>query len=133
METDYMEALARAYNSRLSGITKPANLEEAYELIEQQLKYIDCLLSLYKPSNRSLAYLKGLKQASQRELIALGAGGKVPGYAQPLQERCRSPIDCIVDLQIELFISLDTLREDGVTVDALICNEQRALGIIALL
>jgi len=136
MENDYMETLARAYNSRLHSVPNSANLpllEEAGELVERQISCIDQIMSVYKQSNRSLAYLKSLKQATERELISLGARNKVPSYALPSQEKSRNPFNSLIDLQIDLFITLDTLKEEGAEIDCLLARETRALGLFGLL
>lgn len=136
METDYMETLARAYNTRLHTTSNSANiplLEEARDIIERQINYIDQIMSSYKQSNRALAYLKSLKQAAERELITLGAGSKVPSYALPVQDKSRNPFNSLVDLQIDLFITLDTIKEEGVSIDKLLDCEIRVLGFLGLL
>lgn len=134
MENDYMENLARAYNTRLHSVSGNSPLlEEARDIVERQICCIDQIMSTYKQSNRALAYLKSLKQASERELISFGAGGKIPSYTMSSQERCRSPYNTLIDLQIDLFITLDTLKEEGVSVEHLIDRETRVLGFIGLL
>lgn len=136
MENDYMESLARAYNARLHHITGAAEsplLEEARDIVERQIACIDQMMSMYKQNTRALAYLKSLKQASERELISLGAGGKIPSYTLASQERGKNPFNTLVYLQIDLFITLDTLKGEGITLTNLMDCEMRALGFMSLL
>lgn len=135
MDNDYMENLARAYNARMQSAASGVNplLDEAREIIERQITYIDQVLASVRQTNRALAYIKSLKQASLRELATLGAGGRVPTYSLPIQDKCRGNFNALVDLQIDLFITLDRLKEDGVAVDSVIANETRALGFLGVL
>ena len=134
METDYMENLARAYQTRLNH-TRAAEdplLDEARDIVERQLMVIDQMILTTRQGSRSLSYLKSLKQLSERRLTALGAGGKVPTYSFAAAERCAT-YTSLIDMQIELFITLDRLKENGIAVDEVTMNETRALGFINLL
>lgn len=134
METDYMENLARAYNARLNH-TRAAEdpmLDEARDIVERQLMVIDQMILTARQGCRTLSYVKSLKQLSERRLTALGAGGKVPTYSFAAAERCATN-SSLIDMQIELFITLDRLKENGIAVDEVILNETRALGFMNLL
>lgn len=135
MDNDYMETLARAYSARLQNAASGVNplLDEAKDIAERQIYYIDQLLAGVRQTNRALAYTKSLKQATLRELAALGAGGKVPTYSLPVHDKCRSSFNMLVDLQIDLFITLDRLKEDGIAIENILANELRALGFLGVL
>jgi hypothetical protein len=135
MEPDYMENLARAYHARLntSRSAEDPLLDEARDLVERQLIAIDQMLAGLRQPNRALSYLKSLKQFSERKLTALGAGGKVPTYSHAAAERPAAAYTNLLEMQIELFITLDHLKENGIEVGEIIDNETRALGFMNFL
>jgi len=132
MDTDYMENLARAYHARLNNTRSGDDplLEEARDIVERQLIAIEQLLIGTRQCSRALSYLKSLKQSSERRLTALGAGGKVPTYSHAAGERLPANFNTLIDTQIELFITLDHLKEDGVEVGEVLETETRAFGFM---
>ncbi|MFA5449154.1 MAG: hypothetical protein WC292_01780 [Clostridia bacterium] len=135
METDFMEKMARDYNRELRmGVagTSESLLRDCLDIVERQLDLIIAWLQCGRLCNRALSYLESLKRTSLRELNALLGNNDVPAY----RERRRSETNMfnrLVDLQIELFIALDRLKESGAEVDDILEIETRALGIMGVI
>lgn len=106
MNENYMEELARAYNEKLRGVKDPAALTAA-TVAEEQLAILETLNPVRK---RLLSYLRSLKHASFAALTALAGTRRIPSY-RSLQPQGGS--NRLIDLEIELFIALDTLRADS--------------------
>ena len=106
MNENYMEDLARAYNEKLRGVKDPAAAEAA-TMAEEQLAILETLNPMRK---RLLSYLRSLKNASFAALSALAGTRRIPSY-RSLQPH--GGFNRLIDLEIELFIALDTLRADS--------------------
>lgn len=106
MNENYMEELARAYNEKLRGVKDPAALTAA-TVAEEQLAILETLNPVRK---RLLSYLRSLKHASFAALTALAGTRRIPSY-RSLQPQ--GGFNRLIDLEIELFIALDTLRADS--------------------
>ena len=123
MDENYMEDLARAYNEKLRGVKDPAAAEAA-TMAEEQLAILETLNPMRKRllsylrslknasfvRKRLLSYLRSLKNASFAALSALAGTRRIPSY-RSLQPQ--GGFNRLIDLEIELFIALDTLRADS--------------------
>ena len=105
-----MEKMARAYNERLRGTPNP-EYSEARRIAEEQTGILEKMAA----SGRSVAvYLKSLKSVTLAELNAL--------------EGTR-----LSELEIELFIALDTLINEGKNLTQTVERETRFTAFLALL
>lgn len=134
MDTDFMERMAREYNRELRSASggNQGLLNESIDIVERQLDLINALLGCTRQPNRALSYLESLKRTSLRMLYMLLGNSDVPAY----RERPRGQTNIfnrLVDLQIELFINLDRLKENGAAVNDIIDLETRALGILGVI
>lgn len=125
MNDNYMETLAKAYNEKLRGSGDPA-VTAAAAIAEEQLLILETL----NPARRKLvSYLRSLKQSVYSALSALAGAGKIPSYRswQP-----QGGLGRILELEIELFVALDTLRADtgNVDYDKLISTETRFTALL---
>ena len=133
MSFDYMEDMAREYNSVLkaNAFGADALLTDAIELAERQLDIIVAILYSAKPLNSSLSYLESLKRATLIDLNNLKQTKDVP------QAKCKtnSPrgINALINMQIDLFINLDTISEKGLDVKGIVSREERACSVISLI
>lgn len=128
MNENYMEELARAYNEKLRGVKDPAALTAA-TVAEEQLAILETLNPVRK---RLLSYLRSLKHASFTALTALAGTRRIPSY-RSLQPQGGS--NRLIDLEIELFIALDTLRadSDNAEYDKLLVLETRFSALLGSL
>ena len=128
MNENYMEELARAYNEKLRGVKDPAALTAA-TVAEEQLAILETLNPVRK---RLLSYLRSLKHASFAALTALAGTRRIPSY-RSLQPQGGS--NRLIDLEIELFIALDTLRadSDNAEYDKLLALETRFSALLGSL
>lgn len=128
MNENYMEELARAYNEKLRGVKDPAALTAA-TVAEEQLAILETLNPVRK---RLLSYLRSLKHASFAALTALAGTRRIPSY-RSLQPQGGS--NRLIDLEIELFIALDTLRadSDNAEYDKLLVLETRFSALLGSL
>lgn len=125
MNDNYMETLAKAYNEKLRGSGDPA-VTAAAAIAEEQLLILETL----NPARRKLvSYLRSLKQSVYSALSALAGAGKIPSYRswQP-----QGGLGRILELEIELFVALDTLRADtgNADYDKLISTETRFTALL---
>lgn len=128
MNENYMEELARAYNEKLRGVKDPAALTAA-TVAEEQLAILETLNPVRK---RLLSYLRSLKHASFAALTALAGTRRIPSY-RSLQPQ--GGLNRLIDLEIELFIALDTLRadSDNAEYDKLLVLETRFSALLGSL
>lgn len=128
MNENYMEDLARAYNEKLRGVKDPAALTAA-TVAEEQLAILETLNPVRK---RLLSYLRSLKHASFAALTALAGTRRIPSY-RSLQPQ--GGLNRLIDLEIELFIALDTLRadSDNAEYDKLLVLETRFSALLGSL
>ena len=128
MNENYMEELARAYNEKLRGVKDPAALTAA-TVAEEQLAILETLNPVRK---RLLSYLRSLKHASFAALTALAGTRRIPSY-RSLQPQ--GGLNRLIDLEIELFIALDTLRadSDNAEYDKLLALETRFSALLGSL
>lgn len=125
MNENYMEDLARAYNEKLKGAKDPAAATAA-TVAEEQLAILETLNPMRK---RLLSYLRSLKNTSFAALSALAGTRRIPSY-RSLQPQ--GGLNRLIDLEIELFIALDTLRADSeeAEYDKLIALETRFSALL---
>ena len=125
MNENYMEDLARAYNEKLKGAKDPAAATAA-TVAEEQLAILETLNPMRK---RLLSYLLSLKNTSFAALSALAGTRRIPSY-RSLQPQ--GGFNRLIDLEIELFIALDTLRADSneAEYDKLIALETRFSALL---
>ena len=125
MNENYMEDLARAYNEKLRGAKDPAAATAA-TVAEEQLAILETLNPMRK---RLLSYLRSLKNTSFAALSALAGTRRIPSY-RSLQPQ--GGFNRLIDLEIELFIALDTLRVDSeeAEYDKLIALETRFSALL---
>lgn len=125
MNENYMEDLARAYNEKLKGAKDPAAATAA-TVAEEQLAILETLNPMRK---RLLSYLRSLKNTSFAALSALAGTRRIPSY-RSLQPQ--GGFNRLIDLEIELFIALDTLRVDSeeAEYDKLIALETRFSALL---
>lgn len=125
MNENYMEDLARAYNEKLRGVKDPAAATAA-TVAEEQLAILETLNPMRK---RLLSYLRSLKNTSFAALSALAGTRRIPSY-RSLQPQ--GGFNRLIDLEIELFIALDTLRADSeeAEYDKLIALETRFSALL---
>ena len=125
MTENYMEDLARAYNEKLKGAKDPAAATAA-TVAEEQLAILETLNPMRK---RLLSYLRSLKNTSFAALSALAGTRRIPSY-RSLQPQ--GGFNRLIDLEIELFIALDTLRADSeeAEYDKLIALETRFSALL---
>lgn len=125
MDENYMEDLARAYNEKLKGAKDPAAATAA-TVAEEQLAILETLNPMRK---RLLSYLRSLKNTSFAALSALAGTRRIPSY-RSLQPQ--GGFNRLIDLEIELFIALDTLRADSeeAEYDKLIALETRFSALL---
>ena len=128
MNENYMEDLARAYNEKLRGAKDPAAATAA-TVAEEQLAILETLNPMRK---RLLSYLRSLKNTSFAALSALAGTRRIPSY-RSLQPQGGS--NRLIDLEIELFIALDTLRadSDNAEYDKLLVLETRFSALLGSL
>ena len=133
MNFGYMEDMAREYNSALKADAFGANalLIDAVELVERQLDIIASSLYNLKPLNNSLGYLESLKRLTLLDLNNLKHTKEVP------LTKCKATysrsINLLINMQIDLFINLDTMREKGLDVREILAREERAISVISLI
>lgn len=125
MNENYMEDLARAYNEKLRGVKDPAAATAA-TVAEEQLAILETLNPVRK---RLLSYLRSLKNTTFAALSALAGTRRIPSY-RSLQPQ--GGFNRLIDLEIELFIALDTLRADSeeAEYDKLIALETRFSALL---
>lgn len=125
MNENYMEDLARAYNEKLRGVKDPAAATAA-TVAEEQLAILETLNPVRK---RLLSYLRSLKNTTFAALSALAGTRRIPSY-RSLQPQ--GGFNRLIDLEIELFIALDTLRVDSeeAEYDKLIALETRFSALL---
>lgn len=125
MNENYMEDLARAYNEKLRGVKDPAAATAA-TVAEEQLAILETLNPVRK---RLLSYLRSLKNTTFAALSALAGTRRIPSY-RSLQPH--GGFNRLIDLEIELFIALDTLRADSdeAEYDKLIALETRFSALL---
>ena len=128
MNENYMEDLARAYNEKLKGAKDPAAATAA-TVAEEQLAILETLNPMRK---RLLSYLRSLKNTSFAALSALAGTRRIPSY-RSLQPQ--GGFNRLIDLEIELFIALDTLRadSDNAEYDKLLALETRFSALLGSL
>lgn len=127
IDNGYMENLARAYNERLRGSANP-EVTAATDNLRQQ---IALLTSSSYARRKPVAYAIALKENSVRTLSGIDSEKKVPTYR--FYEGCPGSANVlgrINDLEVELFILLDTLLTDGADVQSAINSETRATALL---
>lgn len=126
MDENYMENLARAYNEKLAGTARP-EYSDALHIAEEQSGILERMSQAPGPL---LRYLKSLKNAVANDLKNLEGKRSVPTNKSP---GGRGGVERLTNLEIDLFIALDTLRADGKDVDSLINTETRFAAFLGLL
>lgn len=121
-----MEKMARAYNERLRGTPNP-EYSEARRIAEEQMGILEKMAA----SGRSVAiYLKSLKSVTLSELNALEGKKSVPTNKV---SSASGGLTRLSELEIELFIALDTLINEGKALSQAIERETRFTAFLALL
>ncbi len=128
MEPDYMENLARAYNVKLHGSSNP-QIDSATDILRQQI----ALLTNSQYSRRKLvSYAISLKEDSLNALSGMEEGKKVPSYR--LYESCSANgsgvLNKVMDLEVELYILLDTMSSNGADVASVLETETRFTALL---
>lgn len=124
MDETYMEKLARAYNERLRGAESP-EYTEARRIAEEQTGILDRMSMRPVP-----LYLKSLKSATLSELKALEGAKSVPTNKA---HSGTGGFNRLTELQIELFIALDTLEAEGKDMREIVLRETRFAAFLALM
>ncbi len=128
MESDYMENLARAYNVKLHGSANP-QIESATDILRQQI----ALLTNSPYARRKLvSYAISLKESSLNALRGMDEGKKIPSYR--MYEGCSANgsgvLSKVADLEVELYILLDTMSSDGADVVGVLDTETRFTALL---
>lgn len=127
IDNDYMENLARAYNQRLRGSQNP----EITASIDNLRQQISLLSGSPYARRKAVAYAIALKESSVRMLRNLDSDKTVTSYR--FYEGCSGGSGVLArvnDLEVELFILLDTLISDDTDVSAVIDTEVRATALL---
>jgi len=165
MAENYMEDMAKEYNKMLkdvdltkagkvisdslapaiaqSDLTKRIRdvqgtslINQAKDIINTQLAYIDCLLcqALGRTRYKILSYLRSIKYTTLRKLNQLlSQDTLIPAHADPIVGCSQaSIINTLISLQIDLFQILDAIA-NTTNIDDIIMLENRAMSLIALL
>lgn len=124
MDEQYIEKLARAYNEKLRGTACPEYSDARY-LAEEQLGILERMNS---PAP-IIRYLKSLKRAVVDELRS-PEGRNIPTDKLPSG---RGGVERLLNLEIELFIALDTLAASGRDVSLPLALETRFTAFLGAL
>ena len=119
-----MESLAREYKRKLEG----SELPEATSAVDIVYEQIGILNALNTPRKKVVSYLISLKECSLNRLTLLAGDKKIPSYRYYRKE---GGLNRIIDLQIELFIALDTLISSNKVASELIDYENRFTALLA--
>ncbi|MBO7156139.1 MAG: hypothetical protein J6V83_01910 [Clostridia bacterium] len=120
---NYMESLAREYKKKLEGSESP-EASSAIDIIHEQL----CILNaINTPRKKVISYLVSLKEYTLNRLSMLGENKKIPSCRLSRKE---GGLNKIVDLQIELFMLLDTLNLSGGVPSQLMEYENRFTALL---
>ena len=84
--------------------------------------------ALNTPRKKVVSYLISLKECSLNRLTLLAGDKKIPSYHYYRKE---GGLNRIIDLQIELFIALDTLSSSNKVAGELIDYENRFTALLA--
>ena len=118
-----MESLAREYKKKLEGSELP-EVSSAIDILHEQL----CILNaINTPRKKVISYLVSLKEYTLNRLSMLGENKKIPSCRLSRKE---GGLNKIVDLQIELFMLLDTLNLSGGVPSQLMEYENRFTALL---
>ncbi len=135
MQLDYMENLAREYNKSLQVGDDLTLLADCRDIVIRQIE----LLSIYYPTNSTqvevLSYIRSLKETALQLLQVLISRIEVPKprYTHTIKLAQAKIMPSFVKLEIELFTTLDILRQNGGDVVHLLDNETRTTAFLGLM